>query len=172
MNVNSEGRFGQGRSHGFLSGGGGGRIVGSVANLPPKYPENRKKTGLGPLHARIWRGRPLLTFSLLGDASPPSPRCRCPWIWADTHLLLLNCVTQNDKQISRFERTHTASYKNWMRFIIMKSFHVQNVFPYMDRMYNRLCRTHTRQSLPRDMLKETTLYNSRSKTDKKRQRKS
>ena len=48
----------QGRRHGFLS---GGRIVGSVTNLPPKCPKNRKRH-------RIWT----TSFSNLEGTSPPN----------------------------------------------------------------------------------------------------
>ena len=66
----------QRRRHGFLSGGGGGgRIVGSVANLPPKYSKNRNGHRIWATSFSNLGDVPLLTF-YCGDASPPShPRC-------------------------------------------------------------------------------------------------
>ena len=40
--------------------------------------EHLPHTAFGPLHSRIWRGRPLLMFSLWGRV-PSVPRFRHPW---------------------------------------------------------------------------------------------
>ena len=60
----------------------GGRIGGSVANLPQNTLKIEKDTGFGPLHFRIWRGRSLLTFNCGGRVpsvpSAPPPRFRRP----------------------------------------------------------------------------------------------
>ena len=68
-----------GRRHGFLS---GGRIVGSVANLPPKYPKNRKRRRIratsfsvshlgGTSPSLLFTYLP--TFPTLWGRVPPSP---------------------------------------------------------------------------------------------------
>ena len=61
----------QGRRHGFLSGGTNRR---QVANLPPNTLKIGKDTGFWPFYSRIWRGRPLLNFSLRGTRAlrPPA----------------------------------------------------------------------------------------------------
>ena len=63
------GREDQGRRHGFPS---GGRIVGRWLTYTQNTLKIGKVTGFGPLHFRIWRGRPLLNLSL-GGRVPPSP---------------------------------------------------------------------------------------------------
>ena len=57
----------------------GGRIV----DRWPTYHQNTlkigKDTGFGTFFPRIWRGRPLLNFSLEGTRPLRPPRFRCPW---------------------------------------------------------------------------------------------
>ena len=68
----------QGRRHGFFS---GGRIVGRWSTYPQNTLNIRKDTGFGPLYSRIWRGRPLLNFSLEGTR-PPVPPLSTPMLTA------------------------------------------------------------------------------------------
>ena len=64
--------------------GGGGTNRRHCSHLPSKYSKNRKNTGFGPLHSRIWWVR-RPDFKSGGCEYPPSPRWRRPRIHSYMH---------------------------------------------------------------------------------------
>ena len=58
----------------------GGRIVVRWLTYTQNTLKIGKVTGFGPLHFRIWRGRPLLNLPLGGTSPPRPPRFPRPWV--------------------------------------------------------------------------------------------
>ena len=76
----------QGHRHGLLvgtgRGGGGWGNRRQVANLPPKYPKNRKRYRIWALSFSNLEGTSPLKFFTGGDAYPPSPPLSTPMAMA------------------------------------------------------------------------------------------
>ena len=79
----------QERRRGFLSVGGGGRIVGGVVNLHQNTLKIEKTPHFGHFILESG-GRPPRFSKVRGLGSPTPPRRRRPWLQVDMHLEVCN----------------------------------------------------------------------------------